>query len=444
MLEEILSTSSDFVNTENSKSYKLDKENCFREPGSDDGPVSSSLPFWVQPDLSFDPSSFIYQVPPRNKQLDLNYLDNNAQVGGSPKSEIKTDTLEEESEKLKSELWSLVHGEMARSKLCLRTAAHFDGTKVHEDNSVSLFHHVLNCRKPWCEVCGGKQGVIAKTRKRAIFKRFKPTNYGMRQFVFTVPMEIRPFVQSRTKQNSLFEDAKQVTAKYFGDPEKTKRNPKGKVKSYCFGDKLAIGYLHVFGDPDKDGQYRKGDAGTFHPHVNVQVFEESENLHLTQETLKQMRSDWAVRLKKYGKFNGEVDIHYLWLSRSAKARKKLHKIKYMVKPYLQENIFKVLQDGNLELLELLTIDMKGFQFLRFWGGLANAKKAFRDEAGIYPEELEELQDRLDDRLIFRSITEWDVKSYLEKDKERIAQGKKPRLKRQAENFYEERIGVGNE
>jgi hypothetical protein len=112
----------------------------------------------------------------------------------------------------------------------------------------------------------------------------------------------------------------------------------------------------------------------------------------------------------------------------------------MVKPYLQENIFKVLQDGNLELLKLLPIDKKRFQFLRFWGGLANSKKAFRDEAGIYPEEIEELQERLDDKLIFRSITEWDVKSYLEEDKERIAQGKKPRLKRQAENFYEERIG----
>jgi len=322
-----------------------------------------------------------------------------------------------------------IQGEMARSSLCLKTAAHFDGTTIHDDGSTSLFHHVLNCRKPWCEICGGKQGVISKTRKRAIFSKFQPTDYGLRQFVLTVPPEIRPNLQSRKKLNSLFEDAKQVMAKYFGDPAKTKTNSRGYAKEYSFGDNLALGYLHLFGDPDKQGFYRHGDAGTFHPHINIHIFEKSDNLSISKETLGNIRKDWAAKLQKYGSFEGDVDIHYLWLSKSAKARKKLHKVKYMVKPYLRENIQKVIQDDNLDLLELLTIELKGCQWLRFWGGLSTAKKAYRDEAGIFPDNIEEIENRINDKLIFRSVTEWDLKGELKK-----------KLKRVAENFYEERIG----
>jgi len=262
----------------------------------------------------------------------------------------------------------------------------------------------------------------------------------MMQFVYTVPPSIRPFVQSREKQNSLCDDAKQVTAKYFGDPSKAKRNTNGYIKEYSFGNELAIGYLHLFGDPDKSGKYREGDSGTFHPHVNVHVFKKSDNLYLPPETLDKMRHDWKKKLKKYGKIEGEVDIHFLYVKQSAKEKKKYHKIKYMVKPYLKENIDKVIENDDLELLKFLTVDLKGFQFIRFWGGLSNVKKGYRDEVGIYPDNIDEIESRINETLIFKGVTEWNLKSYLEADQTRVKNGLKPRLKRIAENFYKETVG----
>lgn len=419
-------------NTDNLESipYRLEHDLRLREPGDDDGEVpTSSLPY-LRVDLSFNPSEFEKSpVPP--VQFALHYLDNNAQEGGFLKEEEKQEVTE-------AEIRSEVAGELARANICLKTAAHFDGSE-----SGDLYHHVLNCRKPWCEICGGKAGVISKTRKKAVRRRIDVKGYGISQFVLSVPPIVRPFVQSRKGMNRLFRDAQQVMAKYFGDISRAKRNTNGSVDRYSFGNELAIAYAHLFGDPDKKGNYRMGNAGTFHPHINVHIFSKSDDLRISPEMLEMIRKDWRKKLQKYVKFEGEVDIHYLYVKRSAKDRKKYHKIKYMVKPYLQENIRQVIEEDNLELLKLLTVDLKGFQFLRFWGGLSNVKKQYREDAGIYPDDIDEIEKRMQEKLIFRSVTNWNLKSFLEADDCREKEGKERKLKKIAENFYRERT-VKNE
>jgi len=425
MLEKILSSSFDSVNSQNS-SYSLDKDLRFREPGDDDGPaLTVGDPAWREADPWDEVLTILKDALPVQTSL---YLDNNAQVGGYEKQE-------EIQELTEAEIRGLIAGEMARANICLKTAAHFEGSET-----LDMYHHVLNCRKPWCEICGGKQGVISKTRKKAVRKRIDVKEYGIGQFVLSVPPSVRDCFQSRKGLNKLFRDAQQLVAKYFGDLSRAKRNPDGSVDRYSFGDVLAIGYAHLFGDPDKKGNYRMGTAGTFHPHINVHVFMKSDDLRMTPENLELIRKDWNKKLLKYKKFDGEVDIHYLYVKRSAKDRKKYHKVKYMVKPYLLENIQKVIEEDNLELLKLLTIELKGFQFLRFWGGLSNVKKAYRDEAGIYPDNIDEIENRIKEKLIFRKVTEWDLKSFIEADDRRESEGKKRKLKRIAENFYYEKIG----
>jgi len=428
-MNEILISPLEFVNVENSVPYPLNPEFRFREPGDDDGPVlPPSDPAWFEND-PWEKTSPV--------QIALNYLDSNAQVGGYGKKEQIQELTDraKEGEVARPDLKHEINGELARAKICLKTAAHFHGSET-----MDLYHHVLNCRKPWCEICGGKQGVISKTRKKAVRKRIDVKEYGIRQLVFTVPEAIRESLQSRKNINKLFRDAQQVSAKYCGDSTRAKRNPDGSIDRHSFGDNLAIGYAHLFGDPDKKGKYRSGNAGSYHPHINVHIFEKSDDLHLPAETLEKMRGDWKKKLSKYGKFEGEVDIHYSYVRQSAKERKKYHKIKYMVKPYLKENIDRVIQDDNLELLKLLTIDLKGFQFLRFWGGLSNVKKQYREEAGIYPDDIDEIEKRIQEKLIFQSVKDFNLQSYLKEDLKMVAEGKPAKLKKLGENFYRERIG----
>lgn len=425
----------DYIPSEaKSISYRLNPELRNREPGDDDGPVSSLFPaFSGFSDVSFDPSTF-EKRPTLPVQLELNYLDKYAQIGGGQKEE-ETRGLTE------AEIRSEIAGETARSTRCLNQAAHFTGSE-----SEDFYHHVLNCRKAWCPICGGKNGVIAKTRKKAIRDKFNYLEYGIIQIIFTTPMEIRQNLQSRDKLNSFLRDAKQVTAKYYGDPSKTKRKSNGEVKEYSLGNELVIGYLHVFGDPDKKGVYREGTAGTFNPHANVQIFRKSDNLYVAPDILRCMKDDMKMRFRKYGYVpvdeNGnekEIDIHVSYLKQSAKDRKKNHRIKYMVKPPLHENFEKVKEEDNIRLEYFIKNEMKGFRYIRFWGGLSQLKKAFREEAGIYPANIEEIENRIEEELIFRNVTEWNLKSFLEADDLRESQGKDRKFKRIAENFYREKL-----
>jgi len=132
------------------KSIILNHEDRYREPGDDDGAfLSPKDPAWLEPDPWEAVLSILEDALPVQTSF---YLDNNAQLGEPFLSEENQGVTEAEIEEgeTEAERRNRIQGEMARSSLCLKTAAHFDGTTIHDDGSTSLFHHVLNCRKPWC------------------------------------------------------------------------------------------------------------------------------------------------------------------------------------------------------------------------------------------------------------------------------------------------------
>lgn len=219
--------------------------------------------------------------------------------------------------------------------------------------------HELACRKQWCPTCGGKNGTIHKSRMHSLLSRIDPRKYNMRQFVFTVPDELRDEFRSRDALNELFAMARRVVEKNFGCAELDKY---GHIKRYKL-KKPVVSYLHVFGDQDR---------GVFKPHVNVHILENlSVLLKLTPEQLQKIRKDWFDQLCKYCKkndvsYDGESAVmHY---KMRIGERRVIHALKYMSRPYGVED-YEAIKD--LHLKKLLVSGLNGFLYMRYWAELSN-------------------------------------------------------------------------
>jgi hypothetical protein len=308
------------------------------------------------------------------------YLDINAQVEGDNKA------LE-------------INQEIVRASACKKTAAWFLGLE-----SANLYLHPIECRKQWCPVCGGKGGTIHKTRKHAIMKRVDFEKYDIRQFVFTVPDSIWNALASRNQLNSLLKTAKTVVTRYFGVPV---FNDKGHIKKYRM-DKGMIGYLHVFGDPERKGG-KEVYNGIFKPHVNVHVFErKGTTLKITKEMIEAIKDSWKKGLLRMGHCVENVDFHYQYRN---KLKQKYHAVKYMCRPWSNFDL-EAVEDENIKYL--LVKSMKGFQYLRFWGALANS--VYKDEMDLEDIKIE-LESKINERIAFLYVAPFSLSGWRNKIEE---------------------------
>ncbi len=240
-------------------------------------------------------------------------------------------------------------------------------------------HYVkkIDCRKPWCPVCGGKGGKIHNARLHAIMSRVNVEKYNLRQIVLTVPEEIREKLKDR-ENLSLFEKyGNEVIARHFGEPV---FDSKGHVKRYKI-TKGTISYLHLFGE----------EAGVFKPHLNFHIFEgKNETLKLSKEKMKLLKQDWLSKLKKFNYKIDKVDVHYSYRD---SVRKVMHSIKYMSRPWSSED-YHAIDDERLK--KLLVVDLCGFQYVRFLGSMSNCK--FRDEMEL-SEIKDDVQSKVREKLI---------------------------------------------
>lgn len=242
------------------------------------------------------------------------------------------------------------------TRSCKSNAIWFQGEQSQE-----YYLKVLDCRKQWCPECGGKNGTIHNSRLHAILTRFDPNKYWLRQFVFTIPEHIRIEVMTKKELKYLYESAKEIIEKYFGEPQFDK---KGHVKRYKL-HKGAIGYLHLFGDT----------PGIFKPHINVHVIEQKNTiLKLDAELLGAIKQSWAKKLRKINPLIDVVDVHYSFRN---SPKKVMHAIKYMSRPWSADD-FNAITDEKLK--RLLVIELSGFQYLRFWGAMASCK--YKDEMDL--------------------------------------------------------------
>jgi len=119
--------------------------------------------------------------------------------------------------------------------------------------------------------------------------------------------------------------------------------------------------MHLYGD-------QLGDV-KFHPHVNVHIVEEKNVvLKLSLEGLENIKSTWLRALRGLGcKGIKTVDVHYKF---RIKMRQKIHAVKYMSRPTWD---FDHIRNSDMETNLFLLLELKGFQYIRFWGALANCR-----------------------------------------------------------------------
>jgi hypothetical protein len=270
---------------------------------------------------------------------------------------------------------------------CQKSVVWFEG------ESTGL-HYVkkIDCRKHWCPICGGAGGTIHKNRLHSILHRFDVDEYNLRQLVLTVPENMRETFKDRENLNKLMAAGKQLIEKFFGVPVFDK---KGHVKKYRL-EKGAISYLHIFGDQE---------IGVYKPHLNIHIVENrSEKLKLSESIINSMRKYWLKKLKQFDENIEVVDLFYSF--RLQKAHK-LHALKYMSRAWGPKDI----ENQSDELKTFLVRDLSGFQYLRFWGALANCN--YRDEFNVQ-DEVENCETKCGEKLKSLMVAPFDETSWKER------------------------------
>lgn len=254
----------------------------------------------------------------------------------------------------------------------------------------NFFIKKIDCRKSWCPVCGGKGGKIHNSRLHAILKRVNPEKYNLRQFVFTVPEQLREILKTRENLEKLVQLAKKTIEKFFGDPV---FDAAGHVKKYKLKNGV-IEYLHLFGDEA---------PGVFKPHVNIHIFEDKKvRLKLDASVLDSIKKYWLKKLKIFDETLSIADVHYCFRD---SVRKNVHSLKYMARPWSSTD-YSEIQDENLK--RLLVLDLSGFLYVRFWGNMSNRK--YKDEMDL-SEIQNEVALRAGEKVNFLGVAPFDFDSW---------------------------------
>jgi len=278
-----------------------------------------------------------------------------------------------------------LQGLISIASQCQKSVVWLEGEKSDKD-----YLKTIHCRKQWCPVCGGKGGVVHKSRINSILKRVDVDKYNLRQLVLTLPDSIWSKMESRENLSLLFVYAKQLVEKFFGVPVFDK---KGHVKRYVLENGV-ISYLHLFGDEQH---------GILKPHINLHILENSNiKLKLDQAFINSIKKYWLKKLKLFDETLAIADVHYKF--RIQKAHK-LHAIKYMTKPWSCED-FEAIKNDDLK--KLLVVDMSGFRYLRFWGSVSNC--SYRDDMDI-SEIKNECESIIDEKLIVKFVAPFNFKSW---------------------------------
>lgn len=308
------------------KSYFIDRQMRLRSPGDDDG---GSFPA-VDISLLYDDP---FQVAEITGDLDLEalenpYLDSYACTGG-----VGEFTVDEPS-KIETEY----KAEINRSRACGFSAV------VLSTADFDDYLHALDCRKHWCPQCGGKNGKIHRSRKKAIRNRIDLDQRNLRYLVLTVPEEYRCKFKSRKGLNQLFRAARILVKRFFSS------------------QRGACATIHLYGD---------SDIGKFNPHINILIPEDkSVKLLIDPDMLERIKLSWMRSLIGMGCLCCDVvDVYYSFRTR---LEHKGHCIKYVVRPAWTAATLEKVEEPEKW---FLVLDLKGFHYIRFWGELANCKYA---------------------------------------------------------------------
>lgn len=256
--------------------------------------------------------------------------------GRKPKKREKKPAIEDMSLR---EIYDAVSEKRLKRLSCGKVGVKFKGVISGLD-----YYKFMSCMRWYCEKCGKKGGRINERRLGrvlGIMEKSGPLEtLGVRQLVFTVPMEWREKFQSRAGLNSLMKICERV------------------VKD-AFPGRPSIAYLHCFGD-------KKENAGVFHPHVNVHVIEgEGVDLWVDKAVLTALRARYRKALLGCGcAGHFTPDIYY---SIRRGPEKIVHAIKYMTRPSPGYKDLAAIEK-HPDLMALFFIDMEKFNYVRYFNG----------------------------------------------------------------------------
>lgn len=201
----------------------------------------------------------------------------------------------------------------------------------------------------------------------------------IRQFVFTIPPEWRKYFESRGALNAFVRLAENVIKKLYPG-------------------KYSILYLHCFGD--------RAAKGDYNPHVNIHVKEDdmTARFALSLESLREIKKMLWQGLTSYIRTQDSgfratwkeseerMNIHYSFVKGEKKIK---HKLRYMSRLHPNFEDYKYLK-RNRAMLRLFVIEMKGFNYIRYFNGSAEKQVSDVDRR----EEVREMEGVCGERLKF--------------------------------------------
>ena len=341
---------------------------------------------------------------------------------------------------MKNGKWVSIGSEFRKVSGCNKTGITMRG--VISDNTYIKF---IKCFRWMCAKCGSKGGRINMKRFSRIIgrvlkdilkissqKKFDKNIklwdvcFDLRQFVFTVPKDLRKYFLSKKGMTALCRMAERIIKKEFpGLP--------------------SIRYFHPFGTKQR---------GEFNPHVNIHSFEiQKEILTLTPEKLKSIKIRWGWAIMAYlrqvegiilpKEYFENVDIHYSFVE-SDKAYKRrvwnkegshyemvdipgmnllIHRIEYMSRPCPGYEDLEAIKQ-NLDLLKLFVVDMKGYHYITNCGSWEvqdiDRKEEIKEDATLAGEPLKIDFDK-DGKLKYITRGEFNLK-YMPWDYEELTEG----------------------
>lgn len=237
------------------------------------------------------------------------------------------------------EIYDAVSEKRLKRLSCGKVGLKFEGVISRLD-----YYKFMSCMRWYCEKCGKKGGRINERRLGrviGIMEKSGPLeSLGLRQLVFTVPMEWRGRFRSRAGLNTLMKICE-------------------KIVKEAFPGRPSIAYLHCFGDKARN-------EGVFHPHVNIHVIEgEADDLWVEKSVLTALRARYRKALLGCGCSGQAVPDVYYSIRRGV--GKVLHAVSYMSRP--SPGFMDVAAiEKHPDLMALFFIDMEKFNYVRYFNG----------------------------------------------------------------------------
>lgn len=329
-----------------------------------------------------------------------------------------------------------VGDEIRQTATCGKNALKLRGLKTG-----AAYYRFMFCYRWLCQKCGAKGGRIHKKRLYRILNKISRYYSGyleeqkdmgrdpdetlnLRQFVFTVPMELRKYFETRKDIQALNGMVERLIKRVFTQAR-------------------GLRYFHGFGDKDKS---------IYNPHVNIHLFEFRPGvLALPAETLQDIRYRYANALKGYllqvhgiklpDSIFEKLDVHYSFIEgqreydrytydAETKQRKPvkisgkalvIHRVKYMSRPCPGPENFEHIKD-NKKLLRLFVLKMKGFHYISNLGrwGINDEQDDMKEAETLAGERLQAEKDA-QGKVVVITRAEFNLQ-FIEKDYVELSEG----------------------